>query len=776
MKRSMLRVLPLHGEKLEDRWTPAIGSLDPTFGTNGLATLGPASTAISGGLTTVLVQADQQILTLGSEVVPVGSPVPTLTPEVVVRRTQVNGSPDLGFGVSGEARFVFDPQGTTGQTVYGAVLNDGKILIVGDTTDTYTFQRDIGIARLLSNGSLDTTFGSGGKLLFNADPGVSNEYPQGVVVLPNGQILLLTAGSPTAGVYRTLVTRLNADGSVDTSFGTAGQVLLNNFLGSDLARQADGKIVVAGSIYSGPGNTDFDFLITRLTENGAIDPSFGTVGSTKIGFQIGGVNSEDYLQGVGIDPQGNIVAVGTTSQGSESLPALARLTPNGMLDPTFDGDGQLQFQFTSLPLGGNQSAYQVTFQRSGRIVVSGGVFEITSQGSISSTAVARFRRDGSLDTIFGSGGVTILPTESVALRGLAAQNRLALLIGGTTNNNATQVARLNGLAPPELPNVYAVGADAGHSPTARMYGPDHSPLFTVEAFDKAFLGGVRVAVGDFNADGVYDLVVGTGPGVPTLVRVLDGKTQQELFRIAPFEPTFLGGVFVAAGDLNGDGHDDLVISPDEGGGPRLRVISGKDFSQIVDFFGIEDTNFRGGVRPAVADINFDGYADLGVAAGFGGGPRIALFFGQTLGQLDANGLPPKMVADFFLFEETLRNGAFLSLGDVNGDEIADIIGGGGPGGGPRVFIPDGATLLATNGKKLTEVANFFAGDLNLRGGIRVVAKDLDRDWLADVVTGIGTNSGSRVNVYLDTSLVPGTPAAAASFDAFPGFTNGVFVG
>src|SRR5205085_4562751 len=114
----------------------------------------------------------------------------------------------------------------------------------------------------------------------------------------------------------------------------------------------------------------------------------------------------------------------------------------------------------------------------------------------------------------------------------------------------------------------------------------------------------------FTGDGVADLVVGTGPGSATHVRVLDGVDQHELFALDPFEASFVGGVFVAAGDLTGDGVADLVVTPDEGGGPRARVFSGAGFTQVADFFGIDDPGFRGGARAAVGDLDGDGVGDL----------------------------------------------------------------------------------------------------------------------------------------------------------------------
>jgi hypothetical protein len=316
---------------------------------------------------------------------------------------------------------------------------------------------------------------------------------------------------------------------------------------------------------------------------------------------------------------------------------------------------------------------------------------------------------------------------------------------------------------------FAVGADVGSS-VARFFNPDGSERFTVDAFP-GFTGGVRVAAADFNGDGVADLVVGTGPGGPTHVRVLDGVTQAVLFAVDPFEPSFTGGVFVAAGDLNGDGRAELVVTPDEGGGPRVRVFGGNGFGQLADFFGIADPDFRGGARAAIGDVNGDGFGDLIVAAGFGGGPRVAGFDGRSV---VAGNTSVKLFADFFVFEQTLRNGVFVAAGDLNGDGFADVIAGGGPGGGPRVFALSGKDLVAGT---QTQVANFFAGDTNNRGGIRVAIKNLDGDNQADLVIASGTGAGSRVTGYLGKTIAAGgTPPEQFAFDAFAWFSGGVFVG
>lgn len=321
---------------------------------------------------------------------------------------------------------------------------------------------------------------------------------------------------------------------------------------------------------------------------------------------------------------------------------------------------------------------------------------------------------------------------------------------------------------------------AGGSTGVRVYNPDKTERFAFDPFP-GFTGGVRVATADVTGDGVPDTIAGSGPGSAPTVVVFDGATRTEIARFNAFEATFTGGVYVAAGDLDGDGRAELVVTPDQGGGPVVAVfrIAGA-ITEVTRFFGIDDGGFRGGARAAVGDVTGDGVPDLVVAAGFLGGPRVTVWDGASV----ISGRKPTAVANFFAFEDTLRNGCFVAVGDVTGDGISDLVFGGGPGGSPRVRVADGAKLIVADGlgslddqaaESLT-VGNFMAGDPDSRGGVRVSLADLDSDGLADVVTGGGDGSAAVVVVYPGRGVISSAkPAPIFDVLAFDSF-NGVFVG
>jgi hypothetical protein len=200
----------------------------------------------------------------------------------------------------------------------------------------------------------------------------------------------------------------------------------------------------------------------------------------------------------------------------------------------------------------------------------------------------------------------------------------------------------------------------------------------------------------------------------------------------------------------------------------VRIYDALTLQPIADFFGVGDPDFRGGARTAFGDVNGDGVTDLVVTAGDGGGPRTAVFDGRSV-MMNA---PARLTADFFVSDPNLRTGAFVAVGDVDGDGFADVIGGAGPGGGPRVSVVSGRDLAQSN--KATTLADFAAGNLNARDGVRVTAKNLDGDARADLVLGSGT--GGQVTEFLGVNLLSGSPVPRDAFTGIDGFAGGVFVG
>jgi uncharacterized delta-60 repeat protein len=817
---------------LEDRLAPAVaGDLDPAFGTGGVVTVpfpNPFGqfffqTPVANG---VAVQPDGRIVLVGT--------VPSLNPnftggtDIGVSRLLPNGTPDPTFGALGRVVIPVDLGGTnddTGRAV--ALQKDGKIVVAGSATTTSNGLDFIAV-RLNADGSPDVSFGKSGKgivdLPFNSGGSAfMDDEANALVIQPDGKIVL-------AGYSRFdfAAARLNADGTPDLTFGTKGMatvVISTGGFGTDAAQavalQPDGKIILAGN--SDGVNFQNDFAVARLNPNGTLDAGFGNKGKTTVAFDLGGFKN-DVCNGVGIQSDGKIVLVGTVDVSFPGLGSnvsdmgIARLNPDGSPDLAFGSAGTLDVGFN---LGGNftDEGKAVVIQPDDKIVAVGSAERSFSANAF---AVTRLNADGTYDQNFGTGGKTSVTFANTGFSlSVPSANAVALQPDGNLvvagNSSSTFAAvRLFGEAPPLPPEppappeppikqlqprvplsalppkpkpVLAGGKTDGTASVLLNTGGAFGPGSVVTFFPGSGVG-VRTAVADVNGDLIPDFIGGTGPGVTTQVTVIDGKTGSPIVSFQPFEDGFTGGVFVAAADLNGDGHADLVVTPDVGGGPVVVVYDGAKLvagvkpavAQIVRFLGIDDKNFRGGARATLGDINGDGTPDLVVAAGTGGGPRVAIFNGKDVAA--GNPAPTHLVPDFFAFEPGVRNGAFVSAGDVNGDGFADLAFGGGPDGAPRVRVVSGKAMLAAGSfstlDQLTGTAqldNFFAGDPSSRGGVRVALRDVDGDGKADLTVGSGQGEAGKVQVFSDSSLLKGNPQPSQTLDPFGAvLSDGAFVG
>jgi hypothetical protein len=315
-----------------------------------------------------------------------------------------------------------------------------------------------------------------------------------------------------------------------------------------------------------------------------------------------------------------------------------------------------------------------------------------------------------------------LPTNPTA----ASDAGGASVVGGVTLTGATDGS--------------AQGFNLGADGTLTAAGSRFQPF-------PGWAGVIRSVVADFNGDGIADAAFGTGPGTTARVRVIDGKSGTDLVGVSTVLDGFTGGVYLAAGDVNGDGAAELVVSADAGGGTRIMVyeVGGGKLSAVTDFFAFGDPAFRGGSRVAMGDVNRDGVADLIVGAGLGGGPRVAVYDGNTL----LKGSPTSLVPDFFALDPSLRSGVFVSSADFDGDGFADVLYSTGDTGGPRVRAVSGAVLSANPGKDayyLPALADFFALDPADRSGLRLAAHDLDGDGKAELVVASGSKANAQVRV------------------------------
>ena len=375
------------------------GDLDTSFGSGGKKTINFGGT---DDPRVVLVQPNGRIVVAGGG---------AAASSFCVVRLRTNGTLDTTFGSGGKKVIDF---GGDDESVFGAALQaDGKIVLAGDS------HLKVAVARLKPNGALDPSFEGDGKKVFSWG---ALGRAQAVVVAPNGKILLAGFSGPEGGNIQ--VARLKTNGLLDTTFGTGGKAAVD-FGGDDfgmaMARQADGRILVAGR------SSAAGAVVARLRATGTLDPDFD--GDGRVTLPGGGSASAVLVQ-----PDRNIVVAGN-AMGSGVM-TVTRLTPTGALDLTFGAGGTASIDFGSLA----DLAAGAALQPNGKIVVAG-----YTQSS-EDVAVARLNANGSPDPTFGvAGKATVEFGVATFGQAVALQSNGRIVVAGQkTGGDDFAVARLIG--------------------------------------------------------------------------------------------------------------------------------------------------------------------------------------------------------------------------------------------------------------------------------------------------------------------------------------------
>ena len=391
MTRSVIGITALINLLMACPVAAAEGDLDTTFDSDGKVT-----TAIGSSrdfASAVAIQSDGKIVAAGHS--PSGSSFDTV--DFALVRYNTDGTLDTNFDSDGKVTTDIGSGADVALSV--AIQSDGKIVAAGYSQNASN-NDDFALVRYNTNGSLDTTFDSDGKVTTAIGSVTTTnclgvEYCSGddrahsVAIQSDGKIVAAGFSKSSKEVFA--LVRYNTNGTLDTTFDSDGKVTTAIGSSRDFARsvaiQSDGKIVAAGDETS-----NGDIALVRYNTDGTLDTNFDSDGKVTTDIGIG-----DNAYSVAIQSDGKIVAAGFTYPGGGPADfALVRYNTNGTLDTSFDSDGKV-----TTDIGSGDTAYSVAIQSDGKIVAAG-----TRGGGLEGNdiALARYNTDGSLDTNFGTGG------------------------------------------------------------------------------------------------------------------------------------------------------------------------------------------------------------------------------------------------------------------------------------------------------------------------------------------------------------------------------------
>lgn len=596
-------------------------------------------------------------------------------------------------------------QGTQGGRVYSSVvLSDGKILIAG----MFAFYNGVmrrNIARVNADGSLDTTF--------NPGTGTNDEIIT-IAVQLDGKVLIGGRFTQFAGISRNGIARLNLDGSLDTTFNPGLGVSTGGLVKS-ITIQPDGKIILAGDFFMFNGIVRR--TLARLNANGSLDLSL----NPGLGVDGGSIFS------VALQTDGKIIIVGYFNEyNGLPQPKIARLFPNGGIDTSF-----------RIGTGPNSLVYCLLFQANGKLLIGGG---FTEYNGIPVNRVARLNQNGSLDTTFNPG---IGPSSYVFT--LAMQRDGRLLVGG-------EFEFFNTIRCDRIVRLHSNG---GLDTTFKSAVPISSTVHSISALnnDKMLVCGwditfglaIQVGIISLNSDGRIDQffnpITGLNPDVYAVGLQADGKV-------------IIGGNFSACNGLNRGGIARLLANGitdttfDLGGmGIDVGFIETLKIQQDGKvLIGGSFLEFNGFPRKRLARLNANGSLDTSFNTAIGANNSINSIDVQTDGKVLIGGL-------FTSYDGIARN----RIARLNSDGSLDLTFNPGTGSNGQVL-----SVSVQNTGKILIGGSFTSYNGIGRGRIARINSDGSLDISFD------TGSGASSAVYSVTTQIDGKVVLAGDFSFVKG--------
>ncbi len=565
----------------------------------------------------------------------------------------------------------------------------------------------------------------GQPIIFTATVTGSSGTPSGTITFKNGLTTLGTAtlnGSGLAtfststlavGSSYSITAEYGGDSSFVTSTCSAVSQVVNKASSATVLIAAPNPSVfgesvsftalVTGSFGTPSGTITFKNGLTTLG-TGTLNGSGVTTFSTS-SLAVGSSYSITAEYG------GDSNFVTSTSSAVNQVVNLATANTPNFGTPTSTVDGftvQISNYVVAFTYGGTATT--------GTVSISGAVVTVTGvAANTSSTATIT-----TTQTNYANGSALVTATSNVAPTP-PAPSPSPTTTPAPAPAPAPTGPMITGTPPPP--------ASSGSS-TVNLYDPaTGQPMATGTAVPfPGFDGPITVVSGDFNNDGVADLVAGAGFGGGPAIAILDSQTGQVMEAFWAFDPAFTGGVFVAVQDTNGDGILDIIASAGPGGGPEVRIFNGANLNLLRSFYAY-DQSFTGGVSVATIDFNNDGILDIVTGAGPGGAPHVKVYDGAT----------NAILSQWYAYPASFTGGIFVAVGDIGNDGTFEVVTGAGPTGSPVVAVWDPFTGAL--------LAQFMAYAESFTGGVRVAVNDGNGDGFADIVTGAGPGGGPQVNVF-----------------------------